>query len=55
MEAVAVAQLLKVALLQAVGRGLVVLPDPSSNGNLGIPSIASDGIQEIAVTEDSMP
>jgi hypothetical protein len=26
---------------------------PNSNGSFGIPSIASDGIHEIAVTEDS--
>ena len=28
-------------------------PIPSSNGSFGIPSIASDGIHDIAVTEDS--
>src|SRR5438477_12165842 len=27
---------------------------PSSKGTLGMPSIASEGIQEMAVTEDSM-
>ena len=53
-EPVGVAQPLEVALLDAVRRRLVVVvPMPSSNGSFGIPSIASDGIHEIAVTEDS--
>jgi hypothetical protein len=53
-EAVAVTQPLEISLLELVGRWLVVVSDPEVNGILGIPWIASDGIQEIAVTEDSM-
>ena len=52
-KAILVAQALEVAFLEMLRRRLVVRAT-DSNGSFGIPSIASDGIQEIAVTDDSM-
>ena len=53
-EPVVIAQLLEIARLQAVRRRLVVVTDPRSNGIFGSPWIASGGIQEMAVMDDSM-
>ena len=43
----------RVEVVDAVGRRLVVMGHPSSNGSFGMPEIASDGIQVMDVTADS--
>ena len=50
-EAIAGAERLEI--VDPIGRWLVVCVTPNSNGIFAGPVIASDGIQEIAMTDDS--